>query len=923
MVFLEIVHPDQDRLVLSLHDGNYLFPPREMLHRLPRCRLRMEVAGETVRMEPADSSTSMRRGSENVSHAELQPGDTISVAAMQLTLRKHPESTRPPEVGQPIRPRRETLSVVGSDRWSLLALYVAGRLGRKDLRHVVMVLRNHRISGTHRGISYILRKPRFLGPEYDHALSEVEKDLHLRCDRCRRRFEPEYAVLETFRCLECDRRLSCVRRSSTSYRVKSRGSMSPPTRYDRLMAGTVLGEYKITELLGVGGYGAVYKAIDTRIQRTVALKVFPAGREGSADVLKEARNVAGFPPHPNLVLVYHVGEAEGFDYISYEYVAGDSLAYHIERHSKISLENGLRLMRDILSALATAHHLGVIHRDVKPDNILLVRVEGHFRARLTDFGLGQRLRAGQGAYFSKTIRGAPQYLAPEQFQFQISSVASDLYGVGATFFHVLTGHPPFEGDTDMELANRHVDDPVPSLQDKLPHVTRALDQLFRKLLAKDPKMRPGSAEEALEVLNRAAGELQRHNAWVSRRVWTVGTVVLTLAITAGLWFVLGQGQRRLREWVSGPLGMAPAGTQAMTRSEAGAGGPESGAPARPADETAAAKPEVGPPTPPVSMQDVPATPPASIPEAPRKAAEPTAAPVHPVPEKPTPESGKVAEESAPRPVEGAAAISDPVPAAAASPQPVAGEIERPEGAASSTSSPPGALAEEPALSSAPPPSPEAKVEAAREPVLPPSLPDTADMPLLGRWILPIAAWAEAQPGGSALERRLLVHLGELFRDALLVGRDPGDAVRYVQRYPTVAMEGPLRSGSLVASSLPIYSAEQVEAWLKTQREQVIALGVGDLLRLRLPYATELSGTLSRDVDDPRKRLEWVLAAPREGAPSAEILLLYDHVAGRLRSDTRAPGRRRLSMARLQIEVLDPAAFLARLQQAVDRLTELP
>jgi serine/threonine protein kinase len=896
MVFLEIVHPEQDRLVLSLKDGNYLFPPREMIHRLPKCRLRLEVSGEWMRLEPADSSTSIQQGSRAVTSAELEPGQSVSVAAMQLTLRRHPDTVSAEQNGAPIRPRKETLSVAGHDRWNLLSLYTAGRLGRKDLRHVVTVHRNHRISGTPKGISYILRKNRFLGSEFDHACREAERDLHLRCDRCRRRFEPEYAVLETFRCLECDRRLSCVRRSSATVRARSYPS-APPARYDRLLPGFVLGEYKITELLGVGGYGAVYKALDTRIQRTVALKVFPAGREGSSDVLREARNVAAFPPHPNLVLVYHVGEADGFDYISYEYVGGDSLAYHIERYSKLALEDGLRLMRDVLSALATAHHLGVIHRDVKPDNILLVRVEGRFRARLTDFGLGQRLRQGQGAYFSRTIRGAPQYLAPEQFQFQTSSVSSDLYGVGATFYHVLTGKPPYQGDSDHELATRHVDDPVPSLQEALTSAPRALDHLFRKLLAKDPKNRPASAEEALEILERAVVEHQRHNAWASRRLWTVGTVVLTLVAVLCVWFVLGGGGEWF--WTLGrvdpaelsakvPRDPAPR-TPAITPPQPAESGPDHATSKTASEPPAADSISAGSlamsdaqlhvPTDPQEKEEDTAGEQANDTEAVESAekseaetAEPLS-PAHPAKPATPPDSRKPA--GPPPVVEPVAASTDGTPTAPTTPK---------QGGAS----------------------------AAQRPSAPPPPLRKQQLPLIGQSLAPLVRWVEQRAETPEADRQRLLYVAWLLTEAMLI-EGFSDELRFVQRQPTRTIENALRDGDLSAPAIPIYGSGQVQEWVEQQQELLVELGLAPALAVRLVSVDELAPSLTQGLAGPDSLLEWVRSS------DGSSLVVYDHASGRTRPESRAEGYRRISMARLKVTIGDPDAFLALLGESTSRL----
>jgi serine/threonine protein kinase len=735
---------------------------------------------------------------------------------------------------------------------------------------VVTIHRNHRIARTSRPISYVLKKQRFLGPEYEYLQAEVGRTMHLRCDRCRRRFETKPEVLETFRCMECDRRLSVSRRTS----VGSAGRRSPSTlqvaRYDRLMPGTLLGGYKINELLGVGGYGAVYKALDTRMQRTVALKVFPAGREGSADVLREARNVASFPPHPNLVLVYHVGEADGFDFISYEYVSGSSLAYHIERRTKTPLNAAMRLMRDVAEGLRVAHHFGVIHRDVKPDNILLVRVEGRFRARLTDFGLGQRLRRGQGGYHSKTIRGAPEYLAPEQFSLQISSVASDLYGMGATFYHLITGRPPFEGQSDHEVAVRHVDDPVPSLLDKVPSCTRALDQLFRRMLAKSPKDRPQAAEDVLDLLTRAENELQRRQAWASRRMSVALGMLATLALLAGI-YVFSGGARRVASWFRSD---ASENAQVAARTA----------------ETSAGEPH-----------------------SPRPASLQTLTSELPVPLEETLEAERPVQDSAQ--LGKPAALAEPGLKSAADP---AVAVDPPPAGARPVEKP------EQAVKILPPSEPSEVVTAVHhtlpaqeqhEWTPPPPIPLIQELPYLQTALQPLIEWVKLQaPGVSGLSakpevelaRQRLLLLGDLFERTIFLGGEEHPQFLQKSARTTLGDEGLL-------VSLPIYSAQQVGSCLDHYRSRLDAVGLANGLRVRLPHRLELAkpGLQAPETGDLARRLEWI---DHNGE-----LVLFDYDGAAVRPESGAANYRRRSSLRLHLTLDDPELLLQLIQEAVESL----
>ena len=628
MLYLEIQHPNRERMVLPLRDGVFFLPPSGLEENSLRWRLRMVVHENRVRLERLGADGVLRKGAtesvdelhkgatETVDEVLLNPGDSASVDETRLTLRlgsrelarrspskvqgsvpfdiaergvigprvesarAHAAETEPsrgfvpgplargpiggrsaaPMAGEaPGRsariaprilaaPERDGgLRVRGRDRWILTSLFAAGRLGRRDLGRAALIYRNQRIAGRPRSVPEILSKERFLGREFEATLQEVESGWCFACTHCQRAYEPEGTTLLRARCPECDRRLACAPRSVNELATGARNPSRLNTRYDRLMPGTRLGDYKVQQLLGIGGYGAVYRAFDTRIRRTVALKVFPAGGEGEPEVLREARNVAAMPAHPHLVLVFHVGQALGLDYISYEYVSGHSLAYHIERRTSMDLEEKLRLLRDVLMGLGVAHENGVIHRDLKPDNILLVRREGRFRAKVTDFGLGMRLRRGQGAYHSRTVRGAPEYLAPEQFRTQTSSVASDLYSVGATFFHLLTGVPPFEGTTDQELAERHQLDPAPSIAEKLDDCPVSLERMLQRLLAKDPRERPSSTLVALDLLAEVEDEMRPARPRNSRLLVS-GLVCLVLLLAGGLaWQTYGGV---LGEWVS-------------------------------------------------------------------------------------------------------------------------------------------------------------------------------------------------------------------------------------------------------------------------------------------------------------------------------------------------------------------------------------
>ena len=308
------------------------------------------------------------------------------------------------------------------------------------------------------------------------------------------------------------------------------------------LAGRTLGDYSLVRRVGGGGMGHVYLARQAGLNRDVALKVLrddlaadPVARERFRAEAEAAARLA----HPNIVQVFSAGEADGFRFIAFEFVEGRTLRRAIEADGPPPPEAALVILRQVAAALARAAAAGVVHRDIKPDNILLTPAGV---AKVADFGLSRLNAEGEKALDltqSGMTLGTPLYMSPEQVRGERVDHRSDLYSLGVTAYHLLTGRPPFEGATAFEVASRHVGTPVPSLRAARPEVPATLAAAVTRLLAKRPEERYQTAAELLADLDRvAAGESLA--AWVAPAragaAWRRGAplVGVTLAIGAGL-----------------------------------------------------------------------------------------------------------------------------------------------------------------------------------------------------------------------------------------------------------------------------------------------------------------------------------------------------------------------------------------------------
>src|SRR6202795_869698 len=256
---------------------------------------------------------------------------------------------------------------------------------------------------------------------------------------------------------------------------------------DTLIDSVFDGRYRIIRKLGSGGMANVYLAEDQELGRRVAIKILNDRHAGDDQFVerfrREAKNAAGLS-HPNIVSIYDRGEAEGTYYIAIEYLDGRSLKELIVARGPAPIHLAVDYARQILAAFRFAHRHGIVHRDIKPHNVL---VDGEGRLKVTDFGIA-RSGASQMTEVGSII-GTAQYLSPEQARGAPVDQTSDLYSAGVVLYEMLTGQVPFTGDTPLEIAMKHLSEvprPPSELRDDVPE---DLDMIALRALAKDPEDR--------------------------------------------------------------------------------------------------------------------------------------------------------------------------------------------------------------------------------------------------------------------------------------------------------------------------------------------------------------------------------------------------------------------------------------------------
>ena len=272
------------------------------------------------------------------------------------------------------------------------------------------------------------------------------------------------------------------------------------------MGHLIAGRYELKHVVGSGGMSTVHRAFDTLLERNVALKIlhdqYGEDEEYVERFRREARAVAQLS-HPNIVTVIDRGEENGKQFIVFELVDGDNLKELVERGGPLPVRRVLELGLEIGRALAFAHAQGLVHRDVKPQNVLL---NGDGRAKVTDFGIVRSLDA-VGHTETGTVLGTSHYIAPEQARGERVDAQTDVYSFGVVLHELLTGEVPYAGDNFLSVAMKHVNDPVPSVLDARPDTPLRLASLIERSLAKLPADRPASMDDVVAELDAVLAEL--------------------------------------------------------------------------------------------------------------------------------------------------------------------------------------------------------------------------------------------------------------------------------------------------------------------------------------------------------------------------------------------------------------------------------
>ena len=264
-----------------------------------------------------------------------------------------------------------------------------------------------------------------------------------------------------------------------------------------------IGRFDILDKLGEGAMGTVYRALDPLIERTVAIKTIPLNlpeeekRLFEDRFLREAKS-AGRLSHPNIVTIYDVGETDDFAYIAMEYLDGPSLREILREHGPLPLELALETALQMADALAFAHDHGVVHRDIKPPNVIVLGKRG--TVKLTDFGIAHLMsntetRAGM-------LLGSPRYMSPEQVQGQPVDGRSDIFSLGVVLYEMLAGRPPFGGEELHGILFRIVNEPVAPISQTRRNIPVGVDEILARCLAKKPHDRYSNANDLVNDLNK-------------------------------------------------------------------------------------------------------------------------------------------------------------------------------------------------------------------------------------------------------------------------------------------------------------------------------------------------------------------------------------------------------------------------------------
>jgi predicted Ser/Thr protein kinase len=404
-----------------------------------------------------------------------------------------------------------------------------GVLDSEKLKRCIEFQETFQKQGLHLSLAHVILNLGMAKPEQVARVLAHGQTATLRCPKCSRRFTvPDFAANRRYKCEPCMAYLEIIVDESLLTPPAPQAASPTPTpgsplpapnpagkspvppplpavKKDPFEGRSFGGKYKIIRRLAKGGMGAVYLAERFHDGSKVALKILTeefSKMPGIQGRFKREAGATGRLEHPNIVATIEMAKEDNYTYIVMEYVDGGSLVDALNREKKLSPLRTVEIMSDILAGLHHAHQHGVIHRDIKPANVLLTS-EG--RAKVIDFGLAKDAEAQTILTLSGNVVGTPAYMAPEQARGDGSGPAADLYSCGILTFLLLTGRKPFEGKSLVDTLNKQINDPLPSIREASPDVPVALEEVVRKMCAKEPKKRHESPEYAISALRKSVG----------------------------------------------------------------------------------------------------------------------------------------------------------------------------------------------------------------------------------------------------------------------------------------------------------------------------------------------------------------------------------------------------------------------------------
>ena len=269
--------------------------------------------------------------------------------------------------------------------------------------------------------------------------------------------------------------------------------------------GRKIDEYQIESLLGKGGMGSVYKGLDTILRRPIALKVLAPGLAEDADSIKrferEARIIAEIN-HPNIAQVFRIGKVDGPPYYVMEYIEGKSLQQILAEEGRLTGTRSVKIILDAARGLKAAAERNIIHRDIKPANIMVTESGA---VKVVDFGIAKAFSDDTFKTATGLLLGTPRYMSPEQGRGAAVDLRADIYSLGATFYHMVTGVPPFDSDNPITLIQKHVTEPVRSVTELNPNVPEKICNIIYAMLAKTPADRIQDYAQLILGLEAASG----------------------------------------------------------------------------------------------------------------------------------------------------------------------------------------------------------------------------------------------------------------------------------------------------------------------------------------------------------------------------------------------------------------------------------